>query len=127
MDSLTPVEGAGLKAPFLSRIQRGAAVAFAAAALAGTLAAPGAVAQTLGTEGGRALAQEYCARCHAVSAAQERPGETDAPPFRRLAADRRWTQATLMRMMTVPHANMPPPVLTNAEAQEVAAYILSLW
>ena len=121
MKGLTPKSQAISKALQIRETFRAAALAFAAA-----LAGSAAQAQTLGTEGGRALAQEFCARCHAVSAAQERPGETDAPPFRRLAADRRWTRAALIRMMTVPHVNMPPPVLTDAEAQEVAAYILSL-
>ena len=102
------------------------ALAFAAILLAAVLRAPAADAQTLGTERGRALAQEFCSRCHAVAAAQERPGETDVPPFRRIAADRRWTREALINMMTVPHANMPPPVLTRAEAEEVATYIQSL-
>jgi mono/diheme cytochrome c family protein len=105
---------------------KGLAPALVAVALAGPFAAPAVHAQALGTERGRALAQEWCARCHAVSASQERPGESDVPSFRRLAADRRWTHAALVRMMTVPHVNMPPPVLTGAEAEEVTAYILSL-
>jgi mono/diheme cytochrome c family protein len=88
-------------------------------------AAP-ASAQGLGLERGRALAQEFCARCHAISAAQERPGESDAPAFRRIAANARWTRAALVNMMTVPHVNMPPPVLTAADAEEVATYIQSL-
>jgi mono/diheme cytochrome c family protein len=90
------------------------------------IAAPEAEGQTLGTQRGHALAQQWCARCHAVSASQEPRGETDAPPFRRIAADRRWTRSALVRMMTVPHLNMPPPVLTAEEAEEVAVYILSL-
>lgn len=83
-------------------------------------------AEGLGAERGRALAQEFCARCHAIAAAQERPGETDVPPFTRIAANRRWSRSALIEMMTVPHVNMPPPVLTGAEAAEVADYILSL-
>jgi mono/diheme cytochrome c family protein len=99
----------------------------ASAALAAlALATPPAAAETFSTERGRALAQEWCARCHAVTAAQERPGESDVPPFSRIAADPRWTRATLIDMMTVPHLRMPPPVLALDEAAEVAAYILSL-
>ena|ERR1041385_1221633 len=89
-------------------------------------AAMPAEAQTMGVERGRALAQEFCARCHAISAAQERAGETVSPPFRRIAANPRWTREALIEMITVPHVNMPPPVLTPAEAREVADYILSL-
>lgn len=112
--------------PFsLPRSPGAAAFALAAAALAGAAAAP-AGAQSWGTERGYTLAQQWCARCHAVSAAQEPRGETDAPPFKRIAADRRWTRSALIRMMTVPHLNMPPPVLTAEEAEEVATYILSL-
>lgn len=107
------------------RNARQPALAFAAIVVSALLGAP-ANAQTLGTERGRALAQEWCARCHAVAAAQERPGETDVPPFRRIAANTRWTREALINMMTVPHVNMPPPVLTRAEAEEVAAYIQSL-
>ena len=101
------------------------AVGATAAVLCTTLAAP-AASQGLAPERGRALAQEFCSRCHAISEAQERPGETVAPNFRRLAADPRWTRSALVTMMTVPHVNMPPPVLTRAEAEEVAAYIQSL-
>jgi len=100
-------------------------LALACILAAGAHAAP-VSAQGLGPERGRALAQEFCARCHAISQAQERPGETTAPNFRRLAADPRWTRAALVNMMTVPHVNMPPPVLTPPEADEVATYILSL-
>jgi cytochrome c len=89
-------------------------------------AATPAQSQNLGPDRGRALAQEFCARCHAISAAQERAGEALSPPFRRIAADRRWTREALIQMITVPHANMPPPVLTPAEGGEVADYILSL-
>ncbi len=101
------------------------AVGATAVALWASMAAP-AASQGLGPERGRALAQEFCSRCHAISAAQERPGDTAAPNFRRLAADPRWTRAALVTMMTVPHVNMPPPVLTAAEAEEVATYIQSL-
>ena len=101
------------------------AVGAVAAALWACLAAP-AAAQGLGPERGRALAQEFCSRCHAISAAQERPGEADVPSFRRIAANPRWTRPALVTMMTVPHVNMPPPVLTPAEAEEVATYIQSL-
>jgi mono/diheme cytochrome c family protein len=83
-------------------------------------------AQTKGTERGLALAREWCSRCHAVTPTQEPRGETDVPPFRRIAADRRWTRERLIHMITVPHINMPPPVLTLEEAAEVATYILSL-
>ena len=101
------------------------ALAIGVVALSGASAEP-ASAQGLAPERGRALAQEFCARCHAISAAQERPGESDVPSFRRLAADPRWTRAALINMMTVPHVNMPPPVVTAAEADEVATYIHSL-
>ncbi|MCW5772937.1 MAG: hypothetical protein KIT16_14935 [Rhodospirillaceae bacterium] len=97
------------------------------AATVATLAlAPPAGAEGLGHARGLGLAQEFCARCHAVTAAQEPKGETDVPPFRRIAANPRWTRSALIEMMTVPHVNMPPPVLTRAEAAEVADYILSL-
>jgi mono/diheme cytochrome c family protein len=92
----------------------------------GTIAAPAAQAQTLGTQRGYALAQQWCSRCHAVSRSQELRGETDAPPFSRIASERRWTRSALIRMITIPHLNMPPPVLTDEEADEVASYILSL-
>jgi mono/diheme cytochrome c family protein len=98
----------------------------AAIALGAALAAGSARAETGDPVRGRALAQEWCARCHAIAREQERPGETDVPPFTRIAADPRWTREELMHMITVPHINMPPPVLTRSEAEHVAAYILSL-
>ena len=99
------------------------ALAFAVLALG---AATSASAETVGSARGQALAQEWCARCHAVTAAQVPPGETNAPPFRRIAANPKWTRNALIDMVTVPHMNMPPPVLTRAEAEFVADYILSL-
>lgn len=108
----------------------GAGDAFSLAAVAiifaGALSARVAQAETGDANRGRALAQEWCARCHAVAPEQERPGETDVPPFTRIAADLRWTREELIHMITVPHLQMPPPVLTRSEAEHVAAYILSL-
>ena len=94
--------------------------------LASVLSVPLARGETPDIRRGRALAQEWCARCHAVAPEQERRGESDVPPFTRIAADPRWTRETLIQMVTVPHIQMPPPVLTRAEAEFVAAYILSL-
>ncbi|HEY7608935.1 MAG TPA: cytochrome c [Alphaproteobacteria bacterium] len=103
------------------------AFSFAAASLAATALSSGfAQAETGDANRGRALAQEWCARCHAIAREQERPGETDVPPFTRIAADPRWTREELIHMITVPHMQMPPPVLTRSEAEHVAAYILSL-
>ena len=94
--------------------------------MAGVLSVHPAKGETPDIRRGRALAQEWCARCHAVAREQERRGESDVPPFTRIAADPRWAREALIHMMTVPHIQMPPPVLTRAEAEDVAAYILSL-
>jgi mono/diheme cytochrome c family protein len=104
----------------------GALLGASALAVGLALSARVALAETGDADRGRALAQEWCARCHAVAPEQERPGETDVPPFTRIAADPRWTREDLIHMITVPHLQMPPPVLTRAEAERVAAYILSL-
>ena len=48
------------------------------------------------------------------------------PSFRRLAANPLRTRAAFANMMTAPHPNMPPPVLTAVEAEGVTTYIISL-
>jgi mono/diheme cytochrome c family protein len=74
---------------------------------------------------GRALAERYCARCHSIAPGRT-GGEPGIPSFMRMAADPEQTRASLRQFITLPHFEMPPPVLTREEVDDVIAYILSL-
>ena len=74
---------------------------------------------------GRALAESHCAKCHSIA-----PGlvgkEPGIPSFMQMAADPEQTRASLRQFITLPHFEMPAPVLTREEIDDVIAYILSL-
>lgn len=74
---------------------------------------------------GRALAERWCAKCHAVAPGNQSP-EPGIPSFRRMAADPENTAKALRQFITLPHFEMPPQTLTTAEIDDVIAYILSL-
>jgi mono/diheme cytochrome c family protein len=74
---------------------------------------------------GLALAEEFCARCHVVRRGQQ-TGEPGVPSFMRMAGDPKLSRESLRQFMTVPHVEMPPPILTREEADDVIAYIFSL-
>lgn len=75
---------------------------------------------------GRALALKACVECHEIE-----PGERDAqlpdpPSFRNLADNSAMTPLALRVFLTTPHANMPNLILTDAEVDDVIAYILGM-
>ncbi len=74
---------------------------------------------------GRALAERFCAKCHAVAPGRTGP-EPAVPSFMRMAADPEQTRASLRQFITLPHYEMEPQTLTTAEIDDVIAYILSL-
>ena len=96
-----------------------------AAALGFILATGCARAEQAQTDRGRALAEQWCAKCHAIAPGREGP-EPRIPSFMRMAADPENTREALRQFITIPHFEMPPQTLTRAEIDDVIAYILSL-
>jgi len=97
----------------------------AAAFLALAAAAPPLAAQAGDAPRGRALAERWCAKCHAIAPGRQGP-EPGIPSFMRMAADPENTRSALRQFITMPHFEMPPQSLTTAEIDDVIAYILSL-
>jgi mono/diheme cytochrome c family protein len=102
------------------RIRRCAAAALVLAAIAEPAAA-----ETSDAARGRALAERFCAKCHAIAPGRAGP-EPAVPSFMRMAADPEQTRASLRQFITLPHHEMEPQTLTGAEIDDVIAYILSL-
>jgi mono/diheme cytochrome c family protein len=96
----------------------------AAACLA---AAPGrALADTpRSAASGSKLAQQYCSRCHQVSPSGRR-GWTDAPSFESIGNRPGSTTETLSATIQQPHMKMLNTGRPVAEANDIAAYIMSL-
>jgi mono/diheme cytochrome c family protein len=75
---------------------------------------------------GHALALEICAQCHEVET-RERDGKLPDPPaFQNLADDPAMTALALRVFLHTPHANMPNLILSDADVDDVIAYIHSL-
>lgn len=77
------------------------------------------------TGAGRQLAQHYCAACHVLDPNDTR-GMTDAPAFVVLANRPGTTEQTLSRFIQKPHLQIPDTGRPPAEADAIAAYIMSL-
>ncbi|WP_411286928.1 c-type cytochrome [Phenylobacterium sp.] len=75
---------------------------------------------------GRQLAQQTCARCHAVGAAGE-SSQRRAPTFRALSG--RYVSVSLQRKLTeiaeTGHYDMPALLLHSDQVEDVVAYINS--
>lgn len=99
----------------------------ALAALAAFVAAP-AGAQDLPGDPvrGRDLAVRVCAECHKVEKGDRSRDLPDPPAFQILADDPAMTPLALRVFLTTPHANMPNLILTDAEVDDVIAYIHGL-
>lgn len=74
---------------------------------------------------GQKLAQQYCAECHVIAPNGKR-GWTDAPAFDAVANRPGTTMPTLTTFIERPHMHMENTGRPPAEANEIAAYILSL-
>jgi mono/diheme cytochrome c family protein len=73
---------------------------------------------------GRSLSRHWCTGCHVVDVTG---GGTDtAPSFATIAARPDTTEQRLHAFLAKPHPPMPNPPLSNAEIDDITAYILSL-
>ncbi|CAN7374951.1 c-type cytochrome [Pararhizobium sp. LjRoot235] len=94
--------------------------------IAGTLVTVPTV-QAQDIQQGRQLALDVCAACHAVLAGQAQSPRAEAPSFEVIAATPGMTAAALNAWLTAQdHPTMPNIVLSQANVQDVSAYILSL-
>jgi mono/diheme cytochrome c family protein len=75
---------------------------------------------------GHALAQEWCASCHAIEPMQPTPPGSPAPSWSAVARMPSTTSMALHAFLLTPHVRMPDLRLTPAQIDDVVAYILSL-
>jgi cytochrome c len=74
---------------------------------------------------GQKLAQKYCADCHVIESTPK-PAWNDPPPFQVTANRSDVTAASLVAHIRKPHGNLATNARPPAEADALAAYILSL-
>jgi mono/diheme cytochrome c family protein len=95
--------------------------------LGAAVAAPNLHAQRLSDwQGGRLLARQVCAECHAVERNQPRSRNGLAPSFTAVAATPGMTAIALNAFLHTPHRAMPDLVLNDDQVRGIIAYILSL-
>ena len=96
--------------------------------LAVVMSGPSGLAETLTGDPskGRAFAREVCAACHSVEKGDRSASPMGAPAFQDIANDPDGTAGSLRVRLRAPHYLMPPLIVTEAEFENLIAYILSL-
>jgi mono/diheme cytochrome c family protein len=74
---------------------------------------------------GLRLAQRLCADCHSVEARTDRPGHF-APSFTAVARMPSTTELALKVFLRSNHRSMPNIILSEADTEQLVAYILGL-
>lgn len=99
-----------------------------AVGLIGGHGVPPAAAQDDGAsvEAGRALAESECAECHVIGDVPAAPSIDGVPTFKAVADDPAVTAAALKAFFATPHVEMPDLMFSDAESDNLVAYILSL-
>ncbi len=77
-------------------------------------------------EGGHALARAWCTSCHAVEPGQMAGPYADVPSFAAVARLPSTTSPALHAFLSSPHTDMPDIKFTDAQLNDIVAYILSL-
>jgi cytochrome c len=76
---------------------------------------------------GRRLAQQWCSECHQIDAARGRADpKAEAPSFIEVANEPSTTPLSLRVFFQSNHENMPNLHISQSQADDLAAYILSL-
>jgi len=75
---------------------------------------------------GHALARKTCAECHHVEKNEKSPKLSPAKSFQEIALNPARTALSLRVFLRTPHYRMPNFVLTEAETDNLIAYIHSL-
>lgn len=100
-----------------------ASVASAAAALFVLMIVPAAAQNALLAEKGAALAQRWCAECHATGDDAQAKALTGAPSFKDIGGREAATPDNLRRALLGNHPVMPQFPVTNDEIEALSAYI----
>jgi mono/diheme cytochrome c family protein len=74
-------------------------------------------------DNGRRLSERWCAECHAISPA---PGKSRAQSFAAIAAKETISTEMIASFLRLPHATMPNLPLRGNDAQDIAAFIMSM-
>jgi mono/diheme cytochrome c family protein len=74
---------------------------------------------------GEKLARRWCAACHVVTSDQAQ-GTDNVPTFGAIAKIPGFDAGKIARFLRDPHPKMPDMQLSNPEAADIAAYIVSL-
>lgn len=98
-----------------------------ASALLGASIAFGAVASASAADvdHGERLARRWCAACHIVAPDQTH-GQDNVPPFTTIAKIPGLGADKIALLLRDPHPKMPDMQLSRPEAEDLAAYIVSL-
>lgn len=75
-------------------------------------------------DSGRAVAQQWCATCHAVT--QGQPATDAAPSFSEIASRSDVSRRRLQVWLSTPHARMPDLSLSRADIDAIIDYLQSL-
>ena len=75
---------------------------------------------------GRRLAEAWCSDCHQVDPRRQGTASDAVPSFRAIAATPSTTVLSIRAFLRTPHDVMPDFRLTEAQIDDLSAYILSL-
>ncbi len=75
---------------------------------------------------GHTLARDVCAACHFIESEDMGDSWADAPAFQDVADDPAITAISLRVFLGTWHQNMPNLMLSEAETDDIIAFILSL-
>ncbi len=99
----------------------------AVALLAGCLATAPALAQQAGdVDAGRRIAETWCGNCHLTGPQDSGPATDAAPTFASIIRMPSTTAMSLRATLMTPHVRMPDYQLSQAEMDDVIAYMLRL-
>lgn len=101
----------------VNRSRQALPLAVALALLGGS----GAAAQN--ADNGRHLSERWCVECHAITPA---PGKSRAQSFAAIAAKEKISAEMIASFLKLPHATMPNLPLRGNDAQDIAAFIMSM-
>ncbi len=87
---------------------------------------PAAAQETANLSAGRDLALQVCAECHAVMPEEGLSPNAASPTFKAIANSPGISRIALLTWFQTPHKTMPNLVLKAEDADNLAAYIISL-
>jgi mono/diheme cytochrome c family protein len=74
-------------------------------------------------DNGRHLSERWCVECHAITPA---PGKSRAQSFAAIATKEKINAEMIASFLRLPHATMPNLPLRGSDAQDIAAFIMSM-